>query len=148
MDRSHARIIYSLTTDRQPVIYWARNHLLARLFFDSNTQETTKRQVYPSDFSSFLPFMKRNPAKNFDCNRGICMYMHNFLMHGNDITPSNVMEIKTEITKMVRAAIFCRIIHCNFPLPLLTLYVRIANIAPYRLNIYSRTSMARTPFVP
>ena len=46
------RVIYSLTTDRQPVIYWATNHLLA---IDSNTQETTKKQLYPSDFSSFPP---------------------------------------------------------------------------------------------
>ena len=48
-----ARVIYSLTTDRQPVIYWATNHLLARICFDFNIQETTKRQVYPSDVSSF-----------------------------------------------------------------------------------------------
>ena len=34
------RVIYSLTTDRQP---------------DSNTQEMTKKQLYPSDFSSFPP---------------------------------------------------------------------------------------------
>ena len=44
-----ARVIYSLKTDQQPVIYWATNYLLARFHFDSNTQETTKRQVYPSD---------------------------------------------------------------------------------------------------
>ena len=49
------RVICALTTDRQPVIYWATNHLLARFYFDSNTQETTKRQVYPSDVSSFPP---------------------------------------------------------------------------------------------
>ena len=50
-----ARVIYSLTTDRQPVIYWATNHLFARLYFDSNTQETKKRQVYPLDVASFPP---------------------------------------------------------------------------------------------
>ena len=69
-----ARMIYSLTTDRHPVIYWATNHFLARFFFDSNTQETTKRQVYPSDVSSFRHYMKRNPTKNFDYNRDIYMY--------------------------------------------------------------------------
>ena len=37
------------TDDRQPVIYWATNHLLARLYFNFNTHEMTKRQVYPSD---------------------------------------------------------------------------------------------------
>ena len=50
-----ARGIYSLITDRQPVMYWETNDLLARLCFDSNTQETTKRQVYPSGVSVFLP---------------------------------------------------------------------------------------------
>ena len=52
---SLARVIYSLTTDRQPVIYWATNHYLARFYFDSNTLETTKRLVYLSDVSSFPP---------------------------------------------------------------------------------------------
>ena len=51
-----SRVIYSLTTGRQPEIYWATDHLLERLFFDSNTQETTKRQMYSSDVGSFLPF--------------------------------------------------------------------------------------------
>ena len=50
-----AQVIYLLTTDRQPVIYWATGHLLARLYFDSNTQETKKRQVYPSENASFPP---------------------------------------------------------------------------------------------
>ena len=56
-----ARVIYSLTTDRQPVIYWATNHLLARINFNSNTRETTKKQLYPSDFSSFPPLHKEIP---------------------------------------------------------------------------------------
>ena len=50
-----ARVIYLLTADRQPVIYWATNHLLARIYFDSNMQETMTKQLYPSDFSSFPP---------------------------------------------------------------------------------------------
>ena len=54
-----ARVIYSLMTDRQPVIYWAKTHLLARLCFDSHTQETTKRQAYPSDVSSFPPLHEK-----------------------------------------------------------------------------------------
>ena len=57
-----ARVIYSLTTDRQPVIYNTANNFFARLHFDSNTQEKTKRQVYPSDVSSFPPFIKVNRA--------------------------------------------------------------------------------------
>ena len=50
-----ARVIYSLTTDQQPVIYWATNHLLVRIYFDSNTQETTKNQLYRSFFFQFFP---------------------------------------------------------------------------------------------
>ena len=40
-----ARMIYSLTTDRQAVIYWEINHLLERLYFDSYTQEKTKGKL-------------------------------------------------------------------------------------------------------
>ena len=50
-----ARVIYSLATDRQPVIYSGTNHLIASLCFNSNTQKKTKRQVYPSDIASFPP---------------------------------------------------------------------------------------------
>ena len=62
-----ARVIYSQTTDRQPVIYWATNHLLAKLYFDSNTQETTKRQCILQKLPVFHHYMNRNPAKIFDC---------------------------------------------------------------------------------
>ena len=46
-----AQVIYSLTTGRHPVIYWATDHLLARLCFDSNTQKD-ERQVYLSDVAN------------------------------------------------------------------------------------------------
>ena len=36
-----ARVKDSLTIDRQPVIYWATNHLLARIYSDSNTLEAS-----------------------------------------------------------------------------------------------------------
>ena len=61
-----ARVIYSLTTDRQPVIYWAINHLLTRFYFDSNTQETTKRQVYPSDVSSFPSLHEKKSCQEIE----------------------------------------------------------------------------------
>ena len=54
-----AQVVCSLTTDRQPVIYWAANHLLARLYFNSNTQETTKSQVHPLEVSSFPPLHEK-----------------------------------------------------------------------------------------
>ena len=53
VDLSRTRVIYSLTTDRQPVICWATNPLLTRLCFDSNTQVTTERHMYPSDVFRF-----------------------------------------------------------------------------------------------
>ena len=72
------KLIYSLTTDRQPVIYWETIRLLARFCFDFNTQETMKRRVYTSDVSIFRHYMKINPVKNSDCNRGIYMYFVSF----------------------------------------------------------------------
>ena len=53
-----ARVIYSLTTDRQPVIYWATNHLLAR---------NDEKAIVSVRFFQFA-------ANNFDCNRGVYMY--------------------------------------------------------------------------
>ena len=38
-----ARMIYSLTTDRQPMIYLTTYHLLARLYIDSNTQKNDEK---------------------------------------------------------------------------------------------------------
>ena len=73
-----ARVIFSLTTDRQPVIYWATNQVLARFYFDSSTQETTKRQVYPSDVSSFLLLQEMKSRQNVDCIKGIYMYFVSF----------------------------------------------------------------------
>ena len=57
------RVIYALLTNQQSVIYRATNHLLRSLYFNSNTQETTKRQVYPSDVFSFLPLYEKNSGK-------------------------------------------------------------------------------------
>ena len=34
--------LFTAKTDRRPMIYWTTNHLLARLYFDSNAQETSK----------------------------------------------------------------------------------------------------------
>ena len=50
------RAIYPLMNDRRPVIYLATNHFVSKTVFRiTNTQETTKRQVYPSDISRFPP---------------------------------------------------------------------------------------------
>ena len=61
VDMSQGQVLYSLTSDRQPVIYWATIHSLARIYFDSNTQEMLKKQMYLSDFHSFLPMHEETP---------------------------------------------------------------------------------------
>ena len=38
-------------------------HALDLTYFDSNAQETMKKQLYPSDSFNFLPLHWRNPAK-------------------------------------------------------------------------------------
>ena len=38
-------------------------HALELIYFDSNTQETMKNQLYPSDSSNFPPLHWRNAAK-------------------------------------------------------------------------------------
>ena len=50
-----ARVIYLLTTDRQTVNYYSTIQALELIVFDSNTQETMKKQLYPSDSSNFPP---------------------------------------------------------------------------------------------
>ena len=58
-----AQVINPLRTDQQPVIYWAKNHLLASLCFSSNTQEMMKRQVYFAVVSSFLGLHEKKPCQ-------------------------------------------------------------------------------------
>ena len=74
-----ARVIYSLTTDRQPIIFWRQ----ITCKHGSVTFLTHKKQRKGKCILQMLPlschYMKRNSAKNFDCNRGIYMYSVNFL---------------------------------------------------------------------
>ena len=56
-------MIYLHTTDRQTVKYYSTIHALELIYFDSNTQETMKKQFYPSDSSNFPSLHWRNPAK-------------------------------------------------------------------------------------
>ena len=44
-----------LTTDRQTLNYYSTIHALELIYFDSNTQETMKKQLYPSNSSNFQP---------------------------------------------------------------------------------------------
>ena len=92
------RVIYSVMTVRQPVIYWATNHLLARLCFDSIDARIDEFQI----LVIFRHYMKRNTAKNIDCNGGVYMYIIGFLRRENDATPSNVMKITIDVTKQIK----------------------------------------------
>ena len=91
--KREARVIYSLTTNRQPVMYWTKNLLKARIYFDFNTQETTKRKCILQMFPVFRHYMKRNPAKNFDCSGGILHVFRKYLVRENNVTPSSVIEL-------------------------------------------------------
>ena len=42
--------------------YYSTIHALELIYFDSITQETMKKQLYPSDSSNFPPLHRRNPA--------------------------------------------------------------------------------------
>ena len=80
--RSVVKRIYSeriaLVIYPQPVIYSETNHLLAGIHFDSNTQETTKRQVYPSHVSSFPPLHENKSRQELDTNKDIYVYFVSF----------------------------------------------------------------------
>ena len=73
VDISRARSARNIFNEELPatMIYWATNHLLARLYCDFNTQKTTKSQVYTLDVS-------RSSAENFDCNEEVYMYFVRF----------------------------------------------------------------------
>ena len=45
-------------------------------------------------------------------------YFPKFLMRENDVTTSNVIEMKTDVIKRILAVICCRIDHGRLPLPL------------------------------
>ena len=56
-----ARVIYLLTTDSQTVNYYSTIHAVELIFFD--TQETIKKQLYPSDSSNCPPLQREIPPK-------------------------------------------------------------------------------------
>ena len=68
---SEVQLIYPLSTDRQPVIYWATNHLLERIYFDSYTQE---KAVVSFRLFQISAFALKNPANISDCNTDVYTY--------------------------------------------------------------------------
>ena len=68
---------------------WLTIHAQELICFDSNTPETMKKQLYPSDSSNFPSLHWKNPAKGLQAFTWIM-----FLMQENDVTQSNVKETK------------------------------------------------------
>ena len=70
----------------------------------------TKKQVYTLDVSRFPPFcsvlfchyIKRNPAKNFVTVIEAFTCISKVLMRENDVTPSNVTEMKIDVSKQIK----------------------------------------------
>ena len=67
--------------------------------------------------------MTRNPAKNFDCNTGVYMFFCKILMRENDVTPSNIMEMGTDVTKKMTPRLYVQwyvaewfpaVFHCGY----------------------------------
>ena len=58
------QVIYLLTTDRQTVNYYSTIHALELTYYDSNTQDRLKKQLYRSDSSNIPPLNWRNPVKD------------------------------------------------------------------------------------
>ena len=67
------RVIYLLTTDRQTVSYYSTIHALELICFNSNTQETMKKQLFPS-YSSISTLALKKSRQMFDCNASVYMY--------------------------------------------------------------------------
>ena len=69
------------------------------IYFDSNTQDTIKKKLDPSDSSNFPPLHCRNPAKILTVTQAFT-YMSYVLMRENDVAQSNVKETKTDVIKL------------------------------------------------
>ena len=80
VDISQARSASDIFIEDWPITcdILGNKSLVSRTLFRFLPREMTKRHVYPSDVSSFCHYMKRNPAKNFDCNSGLYMYFVSF----------------------------------------------------------------------
>ena len=70
---------YLLTTDRQTVNYYLTIHALKLTYFHSNTQETMKKQLYPSDSSNFPLLHWKKPTKTWSVTQAFTFiaYVYN-----------------------------------------------------------------------
>ena len=75
-----------LAIERQTVNYYSTIHALELIYFDSNTQETMKKRLYPSDAIAL-----KKSRQMFDCNASVYMYFLR-LSRKNDGSPANVKK--------------------------------------------------------
>ena len=75
--------------------------MLIRLFSILTHKKQGKGKCILQMFPVFCHYIARNPAKNFDYNRSVFMYLVNFDA-SNYVTPSNSMEMKIDVTKQIK----------------------------------------------
>ena len=98
-----ARVIYSLTTDRQAVIYWPTNHLLERIYLILTHKKRLKGKCILQMFPVFRHYMTRNPAKILTVVEAFtCISWVFDARKRRLVTPSNVMKMKTGVTKQIK----------------------------------------------
>ena len=71
-------------------------------------------------FPVFMTLHAKISRQELDSNRGIYMYFLKFLTRENDVTPSNVMEKKTDVNKNQNDFMLVRTVIClrnRFSLP-------------------------------
>ena len=68
--KCEAQVIYSLTTDQQPVIYWATHKsLVSKTISILTHKKRQKRKCILQQLPVFHHYMSNNPTKTFDCIR-------------------------------------------------------------------------------
>ena len=76
------------------MIYYSTIYAVEFIYFDSNTQETMKKQLYPSDSSNFLPLHWKILLIFLLWHRRLHVFL-TFVMRKNDVTPSYVKKTWT-----------------------------------------------------
>ena len=73
-------IYHDIFTDNWPATsdILVNKSLVSKTVLILTHKKRQKGKCYLQMFPVFCYYMKRNPAKNFDCNRGIYMYFESF----------------------------------------------------------------------
>ena len=133
------------TTEWQTVNYYSTIHALELIYFNSNTLETMKKQLYPSDSSNFPPFFSAKKSRQItDCNAGVYMYFLCLLctkmtLHHLRSRKHGLLEGSCHKTVTIFVTLFCplnccRIEHSSLPLPIQARCVRIHDISTMKMK--------------